>query len=106
MERPKPGLRLAVLPPLRRRRCRKTLRSRIEPIEEDAQSLRQHGELVFNYFRAHKLTSSGVEGLNATKVTMRESYGIESSGCWNWPFMTNLASCPRQNQPTIFGIDR
>jgi transposase len=41
-----------------------------------ARSLRQHRELILNYFRAQKLISSGVvEGLNnKAKVTMRKSY--------------------------------
>jgi transposase len=45
--------------------CRQTLRSRIEPMKKIARSLRQHRELILNYFRAQKLISSGVvEGLN------------------------------------------
>jgi len=51
------------------------MRSRIEPIKNIARSLRQHRELILNYFRAQKLLSSGVvEGLNnKAKVTMRPS---------------------------------
>jgi transposase len=54
------------------------MRSRIEPMRKIAQSLRQHRELVLNYFRAQKLLSSGVvEGLNnKATVTMRRSYGF------------------------------
>src|SRR3974390_1642876 len=45
--------------------CRQTMRSRIEPMKKIARSLRQHRELILNYFRAQKLISSGVvEGLN------------------------------------------
>jgi hypothetical protein len=45
-----------------------------------ARSLRQHRELILNYFRAEKLLSSGVvEGLNnKAKVTMRKSYGFRT----------------------------
>ena len=44
---------------------RQTIRSRIEPMKKIARSLRQHRELILNYFRAQKLISSGVvEGLN------------------------------------------
>ena len=59
---------------------RQTLRSRIEPMKTIARSLRQHRELILNYFRAHKLVSSGVvEGLNnKAKVTMRKSYGFRT----------------------------
>src|SRR3954453_14782402 len=60
--------------------CRQTMRSRIEPMKKIARSLRQHRELILNYFRAQKLISSGVvEGLNnKAKVTMRRSYGFRT----------------------------
>jgi transposase len=60
--------------------CRQTMRSRIEPLKKIARSLRQHRELILNYFRAQKLISSGVvEGLNnKAKVTMRKSYGFRT----------------------------
>jgi transposase len=60
--------------------CRQTMRSRIEPMKKIARSLRQHRELILNYFRAQKLISSGVvEGLNnKSKVTMRKSYGFRT----------------------------
>jgi transposase len=52
--------------------CRQTLRSRIEPMKKIARSLRQHRELILNYFRAQKLISSGVvEGLNNGFRTFR-----------------------------------
>lgn len=40
--------------------CRQVMRSRIEPMKKIARSLRQHRELILNYFRAQKLLSSGV----------------------------------------------
>ena len=60
--------------------CRQTIRSRIEPMNKIARSLRQHRQLILNYFRAHKQFSSGViEGLNnKAKVTMRKSYGFRT----------------------------
>jgi len=60
--------------------CRQTMRSRIEPMKKIARSLRQHRDLILNYFRAQKLISSGVvEGLNnKAKVTMRRSYGFRT----------------------------
>jgi transposase len=60
--------------------CRQTMRSRIEPMKKIARSLRQHRELILNYFRAQKSISSGVvEGLNnKAKVTMRKSYGFRT----------------------------
>jgi transposase len=56
------------------------MRSRIEPMKKIARSLRQHRQLILNYFSAGKLISSGVvEGLNNKgKVTMRKSYGFRT----------------------------
>jgi transposase len=63
--------------------CRQVMRSRIEPMKKIARSLRDHRELILNYFRAQKLLSSGgVEGLNnKAKVTMRKSYGFRTFRC-------------------------
>jgi len=60
--------------------CRQTMRSQIEPMKKIARSLRQHRELILNYFKAQKLLSSGVvEGLNnKAKLTMRKSYGFRT----------------------------
>jgi transposase len=60
--------------------CRHVMRSRIEPMKKIAHSLREHRELILNYFRAQKMLSSGVvEGLNnKAKVTMRKSYGFRT----------------------------
>ena len=56
------------------------MRSRIEPLKKVAKTLRNHRELILNYFRAKKQFSSGVvEGLNnKVKVTMRKSYGFRT----------------------------
>ena len=60
--------------------CPQVMRSRIEPMKKIARSLREHRELILNYFHAQKLLSSGVvEGLNnKAKVTMRKSYGFRT----------------------------
>lgn len=56
------------------------MRSRIEPMKKVAKTLRNHRELILNYFRAKKQFSSGVvEGMNnKVKVTMRKSYGFRT----------------------------
>src|SRR5438045_5410084 len=63
--------------------CRQVMRSRIEPMKKIARSLREHRELILNYFRAQELLSSDVvEGLNnKAKVTMRKSYGFRAFRC-------------------------
>jgi transposase len=60
--------------------CRQVMRSRIEPMKKIARSLREHRELILNYFRAQKMFSSGVvEGLNnKAKLTMRKAYGFRT----------------------------
>ena len=46
--------------------CWQTMRSRIEPMKI-ARSLRQHRELILNYFRAGKLISSGIGRVRTTR---------------------------------------
>jgi transposase len=85
--------------------CRQVMRSRIEPMKKKiARSLRQHRELILNYFRAQKLLSSGVvEGLNnKAKVTMRNPTGSAPSAASNSRSTTHLANCPSPNQPMNF----
>ncbi len=76
--------------------CRQTMRSRIEPMKKVARTLRQHRELILNYFRAHKLFSSGVvEGLNnKAKVTMRKSYGFRTFKVLELALYHSLAKLP------------
>jgi len=60
--------------------CRRTMRSRIEPMKKVAQTLRRHRELILNWFRAKGMISSGaVEGFNnKAKLTTRKAYGFRS----------------------------
>ena len=60
--------------------CQEVMRSRIEPLKKFARTVRNHRELLLNYFRARKEFSSGViEGLNnKAKVTMRKAYGFRT----------------------------
>jgi len=67
-----------------------------------ARSLRQHRELILNYFRAQKLLSSGiVEGLNnKAEVTMRRSYGFRTFHCLELA-LCPLGKLPNRNHPTL-----
>jgi transposase len=60
--------------------CKEVMRSRIEPLKKFVRAVRNHRELLLNYFRARKAFSSGiVEGLNNKgKVTMRKAYGFRT----------------------------
>src|SRR6202050_3601683 len=76
--------------------CRQVMRSRIDPMKKIARSLRDHRELILNYFRAQKLLSSGVvEGLNnKAKVTMRKSYGFRPFRCLELALYHSLGKLP------------
>jgi transposase len=60
--------------------CTRTMRSKIEPMKDVARSLREHRDLILNWFRARGAVSAGsVEGLNhKAKVTIRKSYGFRT----------------------------
>ena len=71
------------------------MRSRIEPMKKIARSLRQHRELILNYFRAQKLLSSGVvDCLNKPKVTMRKPYGFRTFRCLELALYHSLGKLP------------
>jgi transposase len=60
--------------------CTRTMRSKIEPMKKVARSLREHHDLILNWFRAKGTISAGtVEGLNnKAKLTTRKSYGFRT----------------------------
>jgi transposase len=60
--------------------CTKTMRSKIEPMKKTARMLRQHRQLLLNWFRAKGQLSSGVvEGFNnKAKLTTRKAYGFRT----------------------------
>ena len=56
------------------------MRSRLEPMKKFVHTLRQHEDLLMNYFKANKKYTSGiVEGLNLkVNLSMRKAYGFRS----------------------------
>jgi len=60
--------------------CKRVMRSRIEPMKRVARSLRNHRELILNWFRAKGEISAGiVEGINLkAKLTTRKAFGFRS----------------------------
>jgi transposase len=60
--------------------CARAMRSRLEPIKKFVRTLRQHRELLLNWFKAKKEISSGVvEGLNTNvKLALRKARGFKS----------------------------
>lgn len=74
----------------------KVMRSKIEPLKKEAETIRKHKELILNYFKAKKAMSSGiVEGLNnKAKVTMRKSYGFRTYKCIEIALYHSLGKLP------------
>lgn len=60
--------------------CKDVMHSLLDPLKKFVKTLRNHRELLLNYFKAKKVFSSGVvEGLNnKAKVTMRKAYGFKT----------------------------
>lgn len=57
------------------------MRRQLEPLKKVARSLREHEELLMNWFVAKGEISAGiVEGLNnKAKLTMRKAYGFRTA---------------------------
>lgn len=60
--------------------CARAMRSRLEPVKKFVRTLRNHEDLLMNYFKANKAFSSGiVEGLNLrVNLSIRKAYGYKS----------------------------
>ena len=60
--------------------CTRAMRSQLEPMKKFVRTLRNHEDLLMNYFKAGKLYNSGiVEGLNLRiNLCMRKAYGHRS----------------------------
>ena len=58
----------------------RAMRSRLEPVKQFVRTMRNHEELIFNYWEAQKQFTSGVvEGLNRkVNVVTRKAYGFRS----------------------------
>lgn len=79
--------------------CTRTMRSRIEPMQKVAKMLRNHRELILNWFRAQKEFSSGiVEGFNAkAKLTTRKAYGFREFKTLEIALYHSLGRLPEPN---------
>lgn len=78
--------------------CERAMRSRLEPIKKLAGTLREHEELLLNWFRAKGLISAGiVEGFNnKAKLTMRKSYGFRNPETLKTALYHSLGNLPEQ----------
>jgi transposase len=76
--------------------CRRTLRSRLEPMKKVARMLRRHEPLILNWFLAKGELSSGVvEGLNnKIRVITKRAYGFRSFRALEVALYHNLGKLP------------
>jgi transposase len=78
--------------------CNRALRSKLEPIKKLARTLRDHEELLINWFRADGQISAGVvEGFNnKAKLTMRKSYGFRNPETLQIALYHSLGNLPEK----------
>ena len=76
--------------------CTRALHSRLEPMKKVARMLRNHEELLLNWFRAKGEISAGaVEGLNnKIRVVTRRSYGFRTYQALEIALYHNLGRLP------------
>ena len=74
----------------------RVMHSRLEPLKKVARTLRNHRELILNWFRASgKLSSGAVEGLNnKVKLVTRKSYGFRTANVAKLALLHNLGRLP------------
>ena len=76
--------------------CTRTMRSQLAPMKKVARTLRNHRELILNWFEAQGTISSGVvEGFNnKVKLTTRKSYGFRTYEGIEISLYHNLGALP------------
>jgi len=76
--------------------CTRTLRSRLEPMQKVARTLRGHRPLILNWFRARgAISSAAVEGFNnKAKLTMRKAYGFRTDRAMQVALYHTLGALP------------
>lgn len=77
--------------------CKRTMRSRLEPMKKAARMLRSHRSLLLNWFRARgQIALGAVEGLNnKAKVTSRKAYGYRSFDVYKVALYHTLGDLPQ-----------
>ena len=80
--------------------CDRALRSRLEPMQKVARMLRNHEELLLNWFRAKgELSSGAVEGLNnKIRVITRRSFGFRTFKAMQMALYHTLGRLPEPEQ--------
>lgn len=81
--------------------CFRAMRSKIEPIKAVAKTLRNHDELILNWFRAKKEINNGItEGLNLNvKLAFRKARGFRSEDTAKTALFHQLGKLPKPEFP-------
>jgi transposase len=76
--------------------CTRVMRSQLEPMKQVARTLRNHRQLLLNWFEARGTISSGVvEGMNnKVKLTTRKAYGFRTFEAVELALYHNLGALP------------
>jgi transposase len=84
--------------------CKRTMRSRIEPMKKVARMLRNHRHLLLNWFRAKGQISAGtVEGFNnKAKVITRRAFGFRTFRAIEIALYHGLGALPEPNHTHRF----
>lgn len=84
--------------------CTRTMRSRLDAMKRVARMLRNHRELLLNWFRARgAISAAAVEGLNnKLKVTTRKAYGFRSFRAMDIALYHALGQLPEPNSTHRF----
>jgi transposase len=76
--------------------CARVMRSKLEPMKKVASTLRNHRQLILNWFEARGTVSAGVvEGMNnKVKLTTRKAYGFRTIDAVKLALYHNLGALP------------
>jgi transposase len=76
--------------------CARVMRSKLEPMKKVASTLRNHRQLILNWFEARGTVSAGVvEGMNnKVKLTTRKAYGFRTIEAVQLALYHNLGALP------------
>ncbi|MCX6127088.1 MAG: transposase, partial [Proteobacteria bacterium] len=84
--------------------CKRTMKSRLDPMKKIAKMLRRYKPEILNYFRARKQISQGcVEGLNnKVKSVIKKAYGFREFKTIEMALYHCLGDLPEPNHTHRF----
>jgi Transposase and inactivated derivatives len=83
--------------------CVRAMRSKIEPMKKFVGTIRNHKDLILNWFKSKGMSSGIVEGFNnKVKLTMRKSYGFRTEKALEVSLFHALGKLPEPEFTHIF----